>query len=421
MMTMKLLIATWGNPKGWEELVYEFEGKEVKSYTSLKILHEVIAPNKTIIIGLDTLAEEGSNYEEVKKNAEERINEYASKFGLKNYEILIAPGIGSFPHGTFCGSALDYYYYILAKISTNLLNYSDNVLEIHLDLTHGINYSTILTYKAIKEILELFSIFEEIKFKAYNADPSLPFATNKLFMNIIEDISPTPKPFDGKIKQKRLLDPIDLNPEERKKLFEKDLRCIKELDASEISAFLGALYNGLPLALFRFYPDKNNLKKTIFKTLEVYEKYIKIEHTTKLNVKRKVRFGEDFKAYIFTYLTTNLLEKLGLVSSQEREVELLKVKYITSNLFKFDKRLKIKIENDIYTLEKDIKDKNVSNWEIYNNILGKPIGEPDKRNFLAHSGFERNLVEIKKTENAYVRYRENKIKIIKDFCQQGLK
>ena len=52
---MKLLIAPWGNPKSWSELIYVFNGKEIKSYTSLKILQEVIEPNKTIIIGLDTL------------------------------------------------------------------------------------------------------------------------------------------------------------------------------------------------------------------------------------------------------------------------------------------------------------------------------------------------------------------------------
>ncbi|HDH44818.1 MAG TPA: TIGR01897 family CRISPR-associated protein, partial [Thermococcus sp.] len=136
---MKLLFAPWGNPTGWRELFYEFEGEKVKSSTSLRILQETIEPDKTIIVGLDTLAEEGSNYKEVKESAEKKIKEYVSKFGLKNYDILIAPGIGAFPSGIFHGDALDYYYNIIAKVSLNLLEYSDNTLDIHLDLTHGIN------------------------------------------------------------------------------------------------------------------------------------------------------------------------------------------------------------------------------------------------------------------------------------------
>ena len=113
---MKLLFAPWGNPTGWRELFYEFEGEKVKSSTSLRILQETIEPDKTIIVGLDTLAEEGSNYKEVKESAEKKIKEYVSKFGLKNYDILIAPGIGAFPSGIFHGDALDYYYNIIAKV-----------------------------------------------------------------------------------------------------------------------------------------------------------------------------------------------------------------------------------------------------------------------------------------------------------------
>ena len=98
---MDVLIAPWGNPSGWKKVIYEFNGREVRSNTSLKILQENINPDKTIIIGLDTLAEKGRNYQEVKTNSEEKIKEYADKFGLVNYEVLIAPGIWIFPNGTF--------------------------------------------------------------------------------------------------------------------------------------------------------------------------------------------------------------------------------------------------------------------------------------------------------------------------------
>lgn len=43
----------------------------------------MVKPNKTVIIGLDTLAEKGSNYDEVLRDANEKISRYADEFDLK--------------------------------------------------------------------------------------------------------------------------------------------------------------------------------------------------------------------------------------------------------------------------------------------------------------------------------------------------
>ena len=216
---------------------------------------------------------------------------------------IITPGIGKFPNGVFLGSALDYYYYIVAKISLKLLEYFRNHgnMSIHLDLTHGINYSTILTYKAIKEIIGVFSLFKEVKFKAYNADPSLPRITDKLSINEIEDITSVPTPFAEKLDKNhpRPLEPNNLSSKERRKLFENELKCIKEINSKELSAFIGALYNGLPLALFSFYPEKDKLKEIIFTVLNTYQKYVEVRNQDKLKVVKRVKFKRDFKVYSY--------------------------------------------------------------------------------------------------------------------------
>ncbi|RLI00306.1 hypothetical protein DRO28_00050, partial [Candidatus Bathyarchaeota archaeon] len=78
--------------------------------------------------------------------------------------------------------------------------------------------------------------------------------------------------------------------------------------------------------------------------------------------------------------------------------------------------------NDIYTLKKDLKEKEVRNWQIYNHILEGKIGGINARNFLAHSGFERNSIEIKKEKDKLLlRYHEDKIKTIANLCQRGLR
>jgi len=421
---MKFLLAPWGNPERWGEVTYEFDGRNVKSHTSLKILQESISPDRTIIIGLDTLAEKGRNYGEVRENAEEKIKKYTEKFGLEDYEVLIAPGTGTFPNGKFDGDVLDYYYYIIAKISLILLEDAGDIIDLHLDLTHGINYSPILTYKAIREIAEIFSMLREVKFKAYNADPFVPSVSDRLSVNIVEDIHPVPRPFAEKFSDGRPLEPRNFSREEKMRFYKEELNCIREINTHEVSAFIGALYNGLPLALFRFYPDMDKLGRIISVVLDTYEKYAEVRTQKGLEVVKRVRMKKDFKAYVFAYVTTALLKNLPLEPefSERKEVALDEIEAVKEGLFKFDERFHNRIANDIYQLKKDLGEKEIKNWKIYNEILERSIGEVDKRNFLAHSGFERNVVEVKKQDNRLMlRYREDNIETIAELCQTGLK
>jgi len=421
---MKLLIAPWGNPKGWKEVTYVFNEKKIKSRTSLKILQEVIKPDKTIIIGLDTLAERGKCYKEVKEDAEKTIKEWADEFELSNYEILIASGIGKFLNGDFKGDALDYYYYIIAEISLKLLENFKNCgnINIHLDLTHGINYSTILTYKAVKEIAGVFSLSKEVLFKAYNADPSLPRITNKLSINVIEDITSVPIPFGEKLSMGRPLEPKNLSHKERRMLFKDELKNVKEISNIELSAFIGALYNGLPLALFSFFPEKDKLKEIILTVLNIYEKYVKVKEGDKLKVVKKVKFGRDFKIYVFTYIIATLLSNLGLVYKRKSEVNLDEIENLKNKLFKFEESLKVIIDKELYKLKTSLEKKEVKEWNVYSKVIRGSSGDVDKRNFLAHSGFEENAIEIKKeSDNLLLRYRKDILNTIENYCQSGLK
>ena len=418
-----MVFASCGNSANWSKTTYEFRDRSVRAHTSLKILQEVIKPEKTVILGLDTLATEGLSYDEIRKNAEDKIIRYADDFGIMNYKVIVAPGIGAFPSGIFYGNALDYYYYVLAEASSVMLQCPDNKLDIHLDLTHGINYSTILTYRAIKELLEVFSIFYDVKFKAYNSDPSSPKATERLRINIIEDVIPTSRPPSERIIRGVTLRFPGLSPEERRRLSESNLKYLRYVDKYEISAFIGALYNGLPLALFSFYPDPPLLKRIIQETIKVYEKCIRISKDKKLIVERNAEFLNDFKVYIFAYLIAALLKKQGLIDHRISEVNLDDLENITSKLFKFDERLRIIIENEIFNMKEKIENLKISGWQLYNQVLGKHIGDPDSRNFIAHAGIEGNITEIKEDNGKiFLRYRKERIRTIKKkLCLRGLK
>ena len=72
---MKILIAPWGNYKGWKEVTYDLENKKYKSTTSLKPVYETEKGkgqiDSVIIIASDTMAGSLQNrdvyYSEIKK------------------------------------------------------------------------------------------------------------------------------------------------------------------------------------------------------------------------------------------------------------------------------------------------------------------------------------------------------------------
>jgi len=418
-----ILISPWGDPRQWSDVTYIYDNVKLKSKTSLKILQQRLQPEKTLIIGLDTLAKEGSNYSELKKDAETLLEESVKEFGLGNTEILIAPGKGDFFNGTFEGNMMDYYYYTLWKLSEMLIG--DNIPEeIHLDLTHGINFMPVLTYRAVKQVLGVLGIFKrDIKLRVYNADPFVPNVTGELSINMVEDSTVIPTPFKSKVKDYRIVKSESLLNKERKNLFKDKLAILRGLNSEDISAFLSSIYNGLPLVLCTFYPETSLLENSIKRSIEIYKEYIKVERgSNKLKVKRLLKFTENFEGCVIAYLMAKLVTESVGINTQLREPELKTLKLLNKKVFVYDKRLETHIGNEVYNIEeKNKKSKIKSNWRIYSEILERNISQPNPRNFLAHSGFERNTVELRRGDGGiFVRYKKDVIDIVKNFCLKGM-
>ncbi len=420
----KILIAPWGKPD-WDEVSYIYDKEEIKAKSSLVLLQKKISADKAIIIGLDTLASSGKNYDEIMDEASKGIESRAEEFGIKDYEIIIAPGVGTFPNGTFSGCMLDYYNFLFYRFAEIFVERFAEIEEVHLDLTHGINFMPVLTYRSLREIVEIINIFKKIRFVVYNADPYTKGVSKRLHLNIVEDTVPVPFPPNKRVKNLRTLNPhVDFSPEERRKLYENDLKIQEtELSAENISAFLGALYNGLPLALFSFYPSSEQLLSFLKKSHEVYKTYIRVKTENALFVERHVKFTDDFKACVSAWLVAEFLRKKGLISSPKDEVEINELKNLNENLFSYDPRWENLIKNDLHRIEEDVKANNFtsSSWTVYNKVLDKQEGPLDFRNFLAHSGFERNAVELKRDgELLYCRYVKKHLDTIKKFCCKGM-
>ncbi|MDY6985650.1 MAG: CRISPR-associated CARF protein Csx1 [Candidatus Thermoplasmatota archaeon] len=408
-----ILIAPWGDPTKWESVKYVVEGVKEEACTSLVPLKKLLNPEKILIIALDSLAEGGEDYKEVKRNAEEKVRRCAEGFGLNNFDIIIGPSKGSFSTGmTFDGEMMDFYYYTLAELALYLMDHSSD--EIALDVTHGINFETVLTYRALRDILAMVSFFKETNLRVYNSDPYINDTTKELLINEIENTKVSARLPDAKMQGKLLLKGRGLSNEECRKLSKE-----QEING-EISAFIGSFYNALPLALCTFAQDPEELRRLIERVLSLYDECVEVKGKT---VCRKTRFSGD----LYPCVAACVLAFYGNMERRE-EVPLRDIEKI-AEIFKRDERFKVRIGKEIEEIKNVCESRIIPEWTSYNWIYAEKIAEKkaipvsnkrDKRNFLAHSGFERNSVEIKKDEEIMLRYSKDSLKDVKNYALSGL-
>lgn len=427
-----ILVATWGNPwiPGWREVEYILNDERVMSKCSLssllcRIKKEEKELSKILIIVLDTVADRYvSTYEELLGYVKGKFLDFVRKdLGLdtRNIEIIVAPGTGRFRTsrteglqiGEFLGDLLDFYIYVLLKLSKEL---NPGELSLHLDLSHGINYMPVLVYRAIKELLGILAIGSDIvTLKVYNAEPFVGEVTTSLRIHSVENTSVAPSPCSEALNDNAKflkISEIATNPKlASEKLSELDSRkldnevdsCLKDLSIKELNAFLGAVLNGLPLTLYSFFPDHKKLEEYLNCLENIYRKWIEIYRTENgFRVVRKVSFENDFATLIKCYFTAKVF---GL--DNKKIVSLRDLHDVRRKFFFKNRRLDIMISNSLHEIEEKVKNMiekdeacrdQLASWISLSEIFErkKPdMNRFDDRNFLAHSGFERNVTYMK--------------------------
>lgn len=421
---MKILIAPWGNPFGWKEVEYVYNGQTEKLKDPLVLIKRIENPDKVIIISVDTLTDDyvydfkNPSYNDIKKCAENLIFNYCQK-ELKNFipeKIIISYGFGEFNHTKFIGNAIDFYYNTFKELTcyfVNLLQQINEKFEIIFDATHGINYVTILTYRALREILEIFAYVYDVKLKVLNSDPFVgrEAKIDRLNINVIEKSKILPK-ISVYRSDKRPVEPCSSTTLENKSKREigeniEDFISGISFNIDETLIFLGSFLYALPVFILSYMIDSSVLKEKIEKISEEFEKNIRLKNLSKLEIFRNWEFRENFANLVKAYLVSSILEKIGF--KKLSDIPLSKIKDLKNKVYK-----KFPIESNRIDKElDDIKDlQNITQqYEVYNKIKGNPVlNQIDKRNFFAHAGFEYNTIELKKeNEDIYIRiYTGNK-------------
>jgi len=418
---MKVLIAPWGNPFGWKEVEYVYNGQKEKSKDPLILIRKIENPDKVIILSVDTLADDyvhsfkNPSCNDIKTCAENLISNFTQKeLGFIPDKIIISYGFGEFNNTKFIGNAIDFYYNTFKELVfyfTDLLPQINKEIEVIFDATHGINYVTILTYRALREILEIFVYVYDVKLKVLNSDPFVgrEAKVDRLNINVIEKSKILPKISVYK-SDKRSVEPCFLLENKSKEKIGKDIESfIFEIsfNTDEILIFLGSFLYALPVFILSYMIDSAALKEKIEKISEKFEKNICLMNLSKLEIFRNWEFRENFANLIKAYLVSSILEKIGF--KKLSDIPLSKIEDLKNKVYK-----NFPIESN--RIDKEIDDiKGLQNitqqYEVYNKIKRDTVlNQVDKRNFFAHAGFEHNVIGLKKeNEEIYIRiYAGNK-------------
>ena len=419
---LRVLISPWGNFKVWRETTYLFNGRKFPAKSTLPVIKEEIKPDASFIILPDTLTESFENYKAVVTHVKNEGYSFLKELGVKDVEIIVAPGSGSFQNGRFIGDMMDFYNIVLYELSTKLPK-SD--LEVHLDVTHGLNYMTLMTYRVVKEILETMGIYKKVSLIVYNSEP--PIQDQITNVHIVEKANLFFRPSDDYISSKiHLLDlyTIEKTKENYRKLNEEELYLSKSIVKrcrKMWNAWMASLYFGFPLVFTTFFPESNDVKRVIDDTLRVYKNHIEIKDNT---IKRNLKFGDEFKIVLKLHMLINLVPKIKKNTLSIQEIREIGEKIL-------DQRAKAFLERELNSIEKeaiDCSNRNITfDWKPLRCLLKIPTSEVIKRNFMAHAGLECNITEVKLEKansrekvkyKTFLRYSEDKKSTIPELVEQ---
>jgi len=420
---MKVVVAPWGNPTKWKKVPYAYNGQKEEFRSSLAMIEKIENPDKVIIVTVDTLVDDGiasvkiSSYNDIKKWIIDLILDFCQK-ELNNFtpeKIIVSYGFGEFAHTKFIGNAVDFYYHTfkeLALIFADSLPEKNEKIEVIFDATHGINYTTILTYRALREILEILAYAYDVNLKVLNSDPYIgrEAKVDKLNINIIEESKILPKISVYK-SNKNPVEPCFLLANERKGEIginiKEEFNSKITFNKNEILIFLGSFLYALPVFVLSYMTNSSKLKEQIKKISEEFEKNIELNSSDKLVITRNWEFRENFANLVRAYLVSSILKKFGF--NKLDDIPLSKIEELKEKFYK-----KFPIESNRIDVEigseeerkgvKGVKEKLTNEYRPYFEIIEKEDRNLDKRVFFAHAGFPYNVIELKReNDEIYIR------------------
>ncbi len=263
---------------------------------------------------------------------------------------------------------------------------------------------TMMTYRAVKDILQIIAYFCNVRLIVLNSDPLVGSGNIDLNINEIEKINVIPAFNFYRYSDNRLLIPSpkldnkEINKIENTLKKERNLvDFIQRMD--RLYAFCGAFLHGLPVYMYYFYEKiQEDEIKSIVKLFCNYV-HIKVNVNGTFEIIQGLNFGESFISLLQGFLLSNLLEFLRVDVKDDGAIRMDDIERI-KGIFKHSKTILQRLERELGKIER-MKESIGTEFKDYGDYVNGyiPNNNFDSRNFFAHCGFVHNLIELKREGN----------------------
>jgi CRISPR-associated protein Csx1 len=407
---MKLLVSTWGLPTNWSDSTYEFNGSTSRACTTLKLLHKNY--DRSIVIVLDSLIDVAGKgredsqcakcfyshksdftqgtYAELVEKVKETVSGTLDCLGIQNADVMVLPATGS-PAGNwrFNGNMMDYISVGLMGIYEYIKNQED-LDEIALDLTHGINFMPALSFRMVQIISQLAFLNNEsqkrVKFVAYNSDPftsKCNLNINRVHSEIITSVE-IPKHLPSKM----------FLPNHPKGVFSD----MNKLFANEINPIISSVFYPLPLALSSLAKNRFSIDP-----MKIWKQNVSIDGAT---VNREVSLDPvAINAMILSHILNEKvdfgcsIESLKVINERiYKRISPVEEVLIGNELEQIGRQIDEYQGDFPITLDKLMVDKYGNNGK-YAGVVDKGASDSqlihaDKRVMIAHAGLQKEFVKL---------------------------
>jgi CRISPR-associated protein Csx1 len=424
MSEKTLIIAPWGMPPQWQNVIYELEGEPYQFCTTLPLLLRKFKKADVALIVLDSLVDEykGKRQESPCYECYEKLRDSVRRSGLsRSYDelregvkgfvkayveclmehagekihdlhVVVAPAVGS-PGGTwaFEGNAADFEavsLYELGELCTK-----KPYERIVLDLSHGINFMPALTLRLAEKLASILltahaELLERgVELLVYNSDPigSKPMRINQIAKARVKSVHvPHELP-------RNLLRP-------REKLDDERVVEVNRYYVEAVRFAISALHYPMPLALCAS-------KEKAFKSLDVLERALKLwlEHTVVEEHKVRRRLSLNPDGVYALLLSSGVVRRLkGLDASYPTDVK--KLEELAKLYQAVNENYYYLIMDELGRIEDKLQEKGRPEKIMLFELLDEEPREKrlNKRVMIAHTGLQKEFVIIEEGKLRYM-------------------
>ncbi|BBG27763.1 CRISPR-associated CARF protein Csx1 [Sulfuracidifex tepidarius] len=398
---MKILFAPIGDPSNYETVKYKIDDKEYETNACFRAISDHLGIDKVTVYAGLSLCSGCNNLECCIDSVKQKVSQ---KIG-SNFELLIAPNI----YGTkfIQKDRRNTLYFNFVYFNSLKILEQSKPDEIYIDITHGINYMPLLATDAIMLATYAYVVenVKDVTLKIYNSEPIMrgnkgPYTIDNIYSEkiTVRQALIFLLSFFLSNDSKNVIKNKVLKTNDNEGKSRVTYLCRPDLIYSLVNSLSGGVF---PYILMRAQETNECLKKVenLFEKLDFFNNY-----SVKLTFEQGGVVYEDAMPIEISYLHSLVRGVSRITPVDVERIKISEIRNLANN-YSISDAVKYMILNEIDQIENKYGNNIPNQPTLYAKIKEDKVTKPcsvDKRNLLAHGGFEENVTYLWKDKGEII-------------------